>query len=122
MCDTGSSISFAVKLTVSTVHLHGQNASLSAAGFHLSQNVNIGIVPIAVSAHEKSQPMTTVQLCVQEKLNLVDQIVDLRGLKDRYTHLRNLPNQSYYLNEGQIILGQDCHDLHHPLDLKKSDD
>ena len=50
-----------------------------------------------------------------------DHIVDLQGLKDRYPHLRNLPNQSYNLNEVEVILGQDCCDIHHPLESKISD-
>ena len=75
-----------------------------------------------VSAHEKSRPLTTVQFYVYEKLKLGGQIVDLQGLKDRYPHMKNLPNQSYNLNEVQVILGQDCYDIHRPLEFKKSDD
>ena len=62
-------------------------------------------VRIAVSAHEKSRPLTTVQFYVHEKLKLGDQIVELQELKDRYPHLRNLPNQSDNLNDVQVILG-----------------
>ena len=43
-------------------------------------------------------------------------------MKDRYPHLKNLPNQSYNLNEVQVVLGQDCYDIHHPLEFTKSDD
>ena len=53
---------------------------------------------------------------------LGDQMGDLQELKDRYPHLKNLPNQSYNLNEVQVILGQDCDDIHHPLEFKRSDD
>ena len=72
--------------------------------------------------HEKSRPMTTVQFYVYEKWMLDEQIVDLQGLKDRYPHLKNLPNQSYNLNDVQVILGQDCYDIHHPLEFKQSED
>ena len=65
--------------------------------------------------------MTTVLFYIHEKLKLGDQIVDLQGLKDRYPHLKNLPNQSYNLNEVQVILGQDCSDIYRPLEFKKSD-
>ena len=51
-----------------------------------------------------------------------DQILEQQELKDRYPHLRNLPNQSYNLNDVQVILGQDCYDNHHPFEFKKSDD
>ena len=68
-------------------------------------------MPIAVSAHEKSQPLTTVQIYGHEKLKLGDQIVELQELKDYYPLLRNMPNQSYNLNEVQVILGQDCYDI-----------
>ena len=61
MCDRGSSISFVDKSIVSTLQLQGPKASLSVAGIHGSQNVKMEIVPIAVSAHEKSQPLTAVQ-------------------------------------------------------------
>ena len=57
---------------------------------------------------------------VHEKLDLGDQILDLQGLKNLYPHLKNLPNQSYNLNEVQKILGQECYDIHHPLEFKKS--
>ena len=120
MCDTRSSISFVDKSFVSS--LQARKASLSIAGIHGSQDVKTEIVPIAVSAHEKSRPMKTVQFYVYEKLTLDDQIVDLQGLKDYYPHLKTLPNQSYNLNENQVILGQDCHDNHHPLEFKKSED
>ena len=122
MCDTRSSISFVDKPIVSTLQLKRRKASLSVAGIHGSQDVKTEIVPKAVSAHEKSPPLTIVQFYIHEKLKLGDQIVDLQGLKDRYPHLKNLPNQSYNLNEVQVILGQDCYDIHHPLEFKRSDD
>ena len=103
MCDTGSSISLVDKSIVCTLQLQCQKLSL--AGIHGSQDVKTEIVPIAVSAHEKSRPLATVQFYVHEKLKMGEQIVDLQGLRDRYPHLRNLPNQSYNLNEVQLFLG-----------------
>ena len=120
MCDSGSLISFVDKSVVSELQLQGRKASLSVAGIHGSQDVKTEIVPIAVSAHEKSRPLTTVQFYVHEKLKLGDQIVELQELKDRYPHLRNLTDQSYNLNDVQMILGQDCYDIHHPFEFKKS--
>ena len=58
--DSGSSIPFADKSVVSKLQLQGQKASFSAAGIHGSQDVKMQIVPIAVSAHEKSRPLTTI--------------------------------------------------------------
>ena len=107
---------------VSTVQLQGQKASLSVAGIRGSQDIKTEIVPIAVSAHEKSRPLLTVQFYVHEKLKLGDQIVERQELKGRYPHLRNLPNQTYNLNEVQVILGQDCYGIHHPFEFKRSDD
>ena len=115
-----STISFVDKSVVSKLQLQGQKASLSVAGIHGSQDVKTEIVPIAVSAHQKSRPLTTAQFYVHEKLKLADQIVELQNLKDRYPHLRNLPNQSYNLIDVQVILGQGCYDIHHPLEFKKS--
>ena len=80
MCDSGSSISFVDKSVVSKLQLQGRNASLSVAGIHGSQDVKTKIVPIAVSEHEKSRPLTLVQFYVHEKLNLGDQIVELQEL------------------------------------------
>ena len=105
---------------VSKLQLRVQKASLSEARIHGPQDLKTEIVPIAVSAHEKSRPLTTAQFYVHEKLRLGDQIVELQELKDRYPHLRNLPNQGYNLNDVQVILGQDCYDIHHPFELKKS--
>ena len=122
MCDSGSSISFVDKSVVSKLQLQGQKASLSVAGIHGSQDVKTDIVPIAVSVHEKSRPLTTVHFYVHEKLKLGDQIVELQELKEHYPHLRNLPDQSYNLNDVQVILGQDCYDIHHPFEFKKSED
>ena len=80
-------------------------------------------MPIAVSAHEKSQSLTTVQFYVHEKLKLGDQIVELQELKDRYPHLRNLTDQRYNLNDVQVIQDvQDCYDIHHSFEFKKSGD
>ena len=121
MCDKGSSISFVDKSIVSTLLLQGRKTSLSVAGICGSQDVKTEIMPIAVSAHKNFRPLTTVQFYVHEKLKLGDQIVDLQGLKDRYPHLKNLPNQNYSQNEVQVIVGQDCYNIHHPLELKKSD-
>ena len=94
---------------------------MSVAGIHGSQDAKTEKVPIAITAHEKSRALATVQFYVHEKLKLGDQIVDLEALKDRYPHLKSLPNQSYNLNEVQVILGQDSYDIHHPLEFKKSD-
>ena len=122
MCDSGSSISFVDKSVVSKLQIQGRKASLSVAGIHGSQDIKTEIVPIAASAHEKSRPLTTVQFYVHEKLKLGDQIVELQELKDRYPHLRNLPNLAYNLNDVQVIFGQDCYDIHHPFEFKKSED
>ena len=122
MCDLSSSISFVDKSVVSKLQLQGRKASLSVAGIHGSQHVKTEIVPIAVSAHEKSRPVTTVQFYVHEKLKLGDQIVELQELKDHYPHLRNLPNQKYNLNYVRVTLGQDCYDIRHPFEFKKSED
>ena len=119
MCNTGSSVSFLDKSIVSTLLLQGRKVSLSVTGIHGSQDVKTEMVPIAVSANEKSRTLTTVQFYVHEKLKLGYQIIDLQGLKD--PHLRSLPNHSYNLNEVQNS-GQDCYDIHHQLEFKKSDD
>ena len=79
-------------------------------------------MPIAVSVHEKSQPLTTVQFYVLKKLKLGDQILELQELRDRYPHLRNLPNQTYNLNEVQVIFGQDCYEIHHSFEFMRSED
>ena len=105
LCDKVSSISFVDKSIVSTLQLQeSRKSSLSVTGIHGSQDVKTEIVPIVVSAHEKCRPLTTVQFYVHEKLKLGDQIADLQGLKDRYPHLKNLPNHSYILNEVQVNL------------------
>ena len=67
MCDSRSSISIVEKSVVFKLQLQGRKASLSVAGIHSSQDVKTEIVPLAVSAHEKSRPLTTVQFYVQEK-------------------------------------------------------
>ena len=54
ICDTGSSHFFVDKSIVPTLQFQGQKASLSVAGIHGSQDVKTEIVPIVVSAHEKS--------------------------------------------------------------------
>ena len=122
MHDSRSSISFVDKSMVSKLQLQSQKASSSVAGIHGSQDVKTEIVPIAVSAHDKSRPMTTVKFYLHEKLKLGDQIVELQELKDRYPHLRNLPNQSYNLNDVQVILGQGCYDIHRHFEFRKSED
>ena len=122
MCASGSSISFVDKSVVSKLQLQGRRASLSVSGIHGSQDVKTETVPIAVSAHERFPSLTTVQFYVHEKLKFGDQIVELQQMKDRYPHLRNLPNQSYNLNDVQVILRQDCFDIHHPFEFKKSED
>ena len=122
MCDSVSSISFVDKAVVSKLQLQGRKASLSVAGIHGSEVVKIEIVPIAASDRKKSRPLTTVQFYVHEKPKLVDQIVELQELKDRYLLLRNLPSQNYNLNEVQVILGHDCYDIHHPFEFKRSED
>ena len=63
--------------------IYTRKASLSVAGIHGSQDVKTEIVPIAVSAHDKSQPLAREQFYVHEKLKLGDQIVDMQGLNDR---------------------------------------
>ena len=73
MCDSGSSISFIDKSVVSKLHFQGRKASLPVAGIHGSQDLKTEIVPIAVSAHEKSRPLTTVQFYMHERLKLGDQ-------------------------------------------------
>ena len=107
---------------MSNLQLQGQKSSLAVAGIHSSQDVTTEIVPIAVSGHGESRLVTTVQIYVHEKMQLGEQIVKLQELNDRYPHLRNLTNQSYNLNVVQLILGQDCYNIHHPFEFKKSED
>ena len=122
ICNSGSSNSFVDKSVVHTLQLQGRKSSLLVAGIHGYQDVKTETVEIAVSAHEKSRPLTTVHFYVHEKLKLGDHIVDLQELKDRYQVLRNLPTQSYNLNNLQVILGQDCYDIRQAFELKNSED
>ena len=117
MCDTGSSISFVNKSIVSRLQLQGRKPSLSITGIHGSQDVKTeNSADSGFSTREVSTIDDSAILYVHEKLKLGDQIVDLQGLKDRYTHLKKLSSQSYNLNEVQVILGQDCYDIHHLLE------
>ena len=69
ICDPG--LSFADKFKLK---LQGQKASLSVAGIHGSQDVKTEIVPIAVSPHEKSQPLTLFLFYVQENWSWVTRL------------------------------------------------
>ena len=60
-CDSRSSISFVDKSVVPKLQLQGRKTSLSVVGIHGSQDLKTEIVPKAVSANEKSRPLTTVQ-------------------------------------------------------------
>ena len=71
-CESGSSISFVDKSVVAKLQLQGRKAFLSVAGTHGSQDVKTEIVTTAVSAHEKSRPLTTVQFYVHVKFSLVN--------------------------------------------------
>ena len=115
MCDSGSSIPFVDKSVVSKLQFQGRKASLSVAGIHGSQDVKTELVPIAVSAHEKSRPLTTVQFYVHEKLKLGHQIVELQELNDRYPHLRNLPNQVDQAELNETKDKQPWYLPHHPV-------
>ena len=81
-----------------------------------------GIVPIAVSVHQKSRSLKTVQFYVHGKMKLSDQIVELQELEDNYPYLRNMLNQTNNLNEAPVILGQNCYEIHLPFESKKSED
>ena len=48
-------------------------------------------------------------------------IVKLQELKDRYPLLRNLPNQSYNLNEVQVTFGKGCYDIKQPSEIRRSE-
>ena len=122
LCDSGSSISFVDQSVVSTLQLQGRQASLSVAGIHGSEDVKTEIVPITVSAADKTRPLSTVQFYVHKNLKLGNQNVDLPELKSRYPHLKNLPDRSYNVSQVQVILGQDCYEVHHPIEFKKSED
>ena len=41
-------------------------------------------------------------------------------LKAKYPHLKNLSDKSYNLSQVRVILGQDCYDMHHPKEFKRS--
>ena len=96
------------------MHLPARKPSLSVAGIHGSQDVKTETVPISISAHAKGLPLTTVQFCnfMLKRISLGDKIVNMQLLKDRYTYLRNLPNQSYNHNQIHIIRGQDSYGIY----------
>ena len=94
MCNLRYSISIVDKPVVYKLPLQGSKASLSVAGIYSSQDVNTEIAPIAVSAQERSRPMTTLQFYLLEKLKIGGQIVELQELQDRYSHLSSLPDQT----------------------------
>ena len=70
LCNSGSSISFVDQSVVSTLQLQGREASLSVAGIHGSEDVKTEIVPITVSAADKTRPLSTVQFFVHKNLKL----------------------------------------------------
>ena len=82
LCDSGSSISFVDQSVVSTLQLQGRQASLSVAGIYGSEDVKTEIVPIAVSAADKTRPLSTVQFYVHKNLKLGNQNLDLPELKN----------------------------------------
>ena len=57
--------------------MQGREASLSVAGIHGSEDVTTEIVQIAVSAADKTRPLSTVQIYVHKSLKLVNQNFDL---------------------------------------------
>ena len=93
--------------------------SISISGrIQRSKNVKTEIVAIAVSA---LRSLDHWQQCNWTYTKLGDQIVELQALKNRYPHLRSLPNQNYNLDEVQVIRGQDWYDIHHPFEFKKAE-
>ena len=74
---------------------------------------------IPVLAHNNSQPLTSVIFYIDEKLKLGDQVIGLKEVKYRGSHLRNFPNQSYNLIQVQVIFGQDSYDIHNPFQFQK---
>ena len=54
ICESGTLISFVDNSLLSILQLQGLRASLSGAGIHCSHDIKTGIVPIPVSANEKS--------------------------------------------------------------------
>ena len=122
MCVLRSSFSFVDKSITFKFQLQGRKPFLSVSGIHCSQDLRTEIVPIAVSAHyEKSRSLTTVQFYVKKKLKLGVHIVELQELKDRYPYFRNLLNQTYNLNEVQVIPGQNCYGIHYLSMCKQSE-
>ena len=98
-----------------------ENVFVSSRNSRIARRKEGNIVKNCASQNQ-SEPLTTVQLHLHKKLKLGDQIVDLQQLKDRYPHLRNLPHQSYNLNEVRVILGKDSYYIHHLLEIEKSEE
>ena len=82
MCDLGFSISSLDKSVVPEFQHQGRK--LISSRDPCSPDVKTEIMPIAVSAHKRSRLLSAVQFCVQKKLKLGDQFLELQEFRDHY--------------------------------------
>ena len=122
LCDSGSSVSFMDQTLQEALNLSGCKTKLSVMGFNGSKECPSELVEASVSNVITTERFDNVKFYVNDKICVGSTKVNVDQMKRRFRHINVLPDGNYSLNDVKVILGQECYDLHRPLEYRKPDE
>ena len=119
LCDSGSSVSFMDEQIQKQLNVLGFKTQLSVVGFNGSKKCNSEIVEVDVSNTLTTENFSNVKFYVHDAVYVGSEPINVNEIKRRFPHVNVLPDGNYSLKDVKVILGQECYDLHRPIEYRK---
>ena len=123
LCDTACSNSGVACSVADRPGLHGKALKLTVKGINTEEVVDTRVVEVTVKPreHQEFEPFT-INLFVNESLNVGSDIINVQGLQETYPHLAVLDPTTYSHKDIEMILGQDVYHAIRPLEYFSADE
>ena len=116
VCDTGSTLSFIDDDIRRQLHVEGEKLTLSVAGINGTKDMVSERVAVELFTKDHNE---VVHFHVHPKMYLGNRRYDYSHIKEKYHHLKVLPNNQIELKDVKVVIGKDNFHLLFPVEYRK---
>ena len=117
LCDSACSHSWIAKDAASKLNVTGPRMKLTVNGINSTKAVETEKVDLTVRSIEPSSHESfSISPYVKNEIDIGNETLDLKALKDKYPHLEPVPGEKIHYSDVKLILGQDAYEAIRPLE------